>query len=87
MDRSGASISEILLAHWDPIGVADEPKARNEYDEYAARILRLLASGVRETDLRTFLVRIATDELGLAADEERAGAAAQRILALPHRPD
>lgn len=35
-------IREILLQHWDPIGVGDAPDAVDEYDHYAIKILQML---------------------------------------------
>src|SRR5436309_3180438 len=40
-----SQIAAILLHDWDPIGVADEPQARDEYDSYVGGVYRLLASG------------------------------------------
>jgi hypothetical protein len=37
-------IRAILLADWDPIGVAEMPKAADEYDAYIGGIYRLLFS-------------------------------------------
>ena len=36
---------QVLLADWDPIGIRDVPQARDEYDGYAATIVRMLAGG------------------------------------------
>src|SRR5439155_8459173 len=40
-----SQIAAILLHDWDPIGVADEPQARDEYDSYVAGVYRILPSG------------------------------------------
>ncbi len=41
------SIRQVLLHDWDPIGVADEPAAQDEYDAYVGGVYRLLASPQR----------------------------------------
>lgn len=54
-------VDEVLLYVWDPIGVAEEPFARAEYEEYVPRVLELLnandAAGIAnylaETELTT----------------------------------
>lgn len=80
MNKTSADIAGILIADWDPIGIADEPNARDEYDAYAGQIVRLLATGARESDLQAFLVKVSIEELGLAANPERAATAARHII-------
>jgi hypothetical protein len=49
-------ISEILLRHWDPLGVAEIPQAADEYDEYARQLAPWLQSGKTSFDeLRKYL--------------------------------
>jgi HD-like signal output (HDOD) protein len=40
-----AAIGQILLQHWDPIGVRDVPEAQHEYDGYVGGVYQLLAAG------------------------------------------
>jgi hypothetical protein len=35
-------VREVLLREWDPIGIADNPNCRGEYDSYALTIFRHL---------------------------------------------
>ena len=36
--RYHAGIRQILLRHWDPVGVVDVPEAQDEYDGYISKI-------------------------------------------------
>jgi hypothetical protein len=40
--RYQEAIREILLREWDPIGIAEEPDAQDEYDSYVHEIHGLL---------------------------------------------
>ena len=42
--RIKGEIREILMRDWDPIGVKDEPIAKDEYDMYLGGIYELLKS-------------------------------------------
>src|SRR5437867_11803711 len=81
-----SQIAEILLHDWDPIGVADEPQARDEYDSYIGGVYRLLASGASvaeiEAHLRDIEIRMMEyDETTRDADVARA-TAARKLAAL-----
>lgn len=49
------AIGEILMQHWDPIGVADVPEARGEYDGYIGSVYRILVTSRSEQELIEFL--------------------------------
>jgi hypothetical protein len=57
---------EDLLAEWDPIGVYEgEHRAPpGEYDRYAGRVYRALASGASEAEIAELLARIEVVEMG-----------------------
>jgi hypothetical protein len=57
-------IGDILLRHWDPIGVRDEPGAQDEYNAYVGGVYRLLASGASAKEIATHLVNVETEQLG-----------------------
>jgi hypothetical protein len=57
-------IGDLLLRHWDPIGVKDEPKAQAEYDSYVGGVYRLLVSGASAKEIAKHLVDIETRQLG-----------------------
>src|SRR5690348_11193992 len=50
-----SQIAAILLHDWDPIGVSDEPRARDEYDSYVGGVYQLLASGGSLADIEAHL--------------------------------
>jgi hypothetical protein len=57
-------IGEVLLRHWDPIGIADVPEAQDEYQSYVGGVDRLLASGASSRQIAQHLVDIETSQLG-----------------------
>jgi hypothetical protein len=57
-------IGEVLLRHWDPIGIADVPEAQDEYQVYVGGVYRLLASGASSRQIAQHLVNIETSQLG-----------------------
>ena len=58
------SIRRVLLDSWDPLRVAGEPHARDEYDGYIAGVYRLLASGASPEQVAQHLRQIADEWLG-----------------------
>ncbi len=53
-------IRQVLLEEWDPIGIADEPLAQDEYDGYLGGIYDLLELGKAEAEIVTRLHFIET---------------------------
>ncbi|MFN8641083.1 MAG: hypothetical protein U0802_05260 [Candidatus Binatia bacterium] len=60
------SIRRVLLNSWDPLRVAGEPHARDEYDVCIAAVYRLLASGAPPEQVAQHLRQIADGWLGPA---------------------
>ena len=84
-----SQIADILLHDWDPIGVADVPQARDEYDSYVGGVYRVLASGGSLAEIEAHLRDIEVRMMGLdktthEADVARA-TAARRLAALDVR--
>ena len=75
-------VRAILLAEWDPIGVADEPAAQDEYDSYAPGVVTLLADHATGRVLADHLLNIERERMGLAGNKATAEKAANAILAL-----
>jgi hypothetical protein len=71
--------SEALYYLWDPIGIAGNPEARDEYDMYLSRAFALVRAGSRE-GLIEFLADIQVDRMGLGPDQRRAEAAAEFMM-------
>lgn len=59
------AIREVLMRHWDPIGVADIPEAQDEYDSYIGGVYQLLASGADDMRMASHLAAIQTERMGL----------------------
>jgi hypothetical protein len=76
-----SSVRLILLADWDPLGVAGILPAENEYDPYVEEILHL-AKHANQNALAQHLHDIETKRMGRAGDMERCVATAQRLHAL-----
>ena len=72
LGRIFASVRDTLLNEWDPIGIRDVPQAKDEYDDYAAPIARLLVEGTSVAELSRYLLEIERDTLGLRGDPARA---------------
>ena len=62
-------IRSVLLQTWDPIGIQNEPNAKDEYDGYVEGIYRLLSKGASDDELATHLWLIVTDRMGFSADK------------------
>jgi len=57
-------IRQVLLEEWDPIGIRDEPLARDEYDSYLGHIHDLLARDASEHQIAKHLNQIETVSMG-----------------------
>ncbi len=58
-------IHRILLQEWDPIGIADEPEAQHEYDNYIPKIHGMLIRREPRQRLFDHLWRVETVQMGL----------------------
>ena len=85
MEILTARIRAVLLQRWDPIGIADEPAALDEYDTYIPEIRRMLAEGADVDRLAAFLSDAETRSMGLAGDLARARSTAEALRALNRR--
>ena len=64
--RDGArALRRLLMAEWDPIGVADVPEAQDEYDSYLGHLVGLLREGATQATIRHYLGRVRHDYMGL----------------------
>ena len=76
------AIEKILLHDWDPIGIAHEPRAQDEYRNYALEIATLFERGGNSRDMAELLLKIERDMMGLNGDTERADRVAQNLLSI-----
>jgi len=78
-----ASIQEILLSDWDPIGIRGVPEAQDEYDGYVGGVYRLLAEGATEAALVAHLSHVQSDQMGLPTrDRTRLSIVVQKLREL-----
>ncbi|WP_404355658.1 hypothetical protein [Methylotuvimicrobium sp. KM1] len=60
------AIRKVLIEHWDPIGVMDDPEwPRDEYDSYIGEIYRYLARGESAEFIARHLCFIEETAMGL----------------------
>jgi hypothetical protein len=58
-------VDEVIHYVWDPIGVAQEPWARDEYNSYLSQIFEMTRDTVGVEYIATLLNEIATERMGL----------------------
>ena len=91
MDKAAArafrrEIGRILLQEWDPIGVADEPMAADEYEGYVYGVVRLLLDGAPAPAIAAHLAEIECKRMGMegvASSSHHAVASTLRALPIP----
>ena len=71
-------VLEVLRA-WDPIGVISESN-QDEYDSYAAGIVRMLDGGVTTGDLAKHMTGIVVEGMGIAVDRKKTRECAQQLV-------
>lgn len=64
------AIRRLLMSDWDPIGVANEPAARGEYDQDALALYGMLANGASDTEIEAYLAKTEL-EIGLGGGSQR----------------
>jgi hypothetical protein len=72
-------IGEVLHYIWDPIGVSDQPGARDEYDSYIPYVMGFALKNDRE-GLINYLYRTAAHTIGIAVPHEQNEEVADLIL-------
>ncbi len=59
-------VGEVMHDLWDPIGVSQEPYARDEYDAYVPVVTGMLMRGAGENEIASYLTRTSTETMGLS---------------------
>ena len=76
-------IDQILWKDWDPIGVYDEPNARDEYTRYADQICSKLINGDADKQmLLDYLFWVANDQMGIGYTKSRQQIDARNALVI-----
>lgn len=77
-----SKISALLMRDWDPIGVHDEPAARDEYDHYVPQVASMIRSKQSPRELADYLLSVETKKMGLPGNARRARMVAARLVEL-----
>ena len=77
-ERGAVALEEILLAHWDPLGVRDDPEQRHAYARWAVRIGIRLRHGVSAEEIFELLVS-ANRQLGVRVNSRQLAAVAMEV--------
>lgn len=80
--RYHEAIRVILLREWDPIGVASEPAAQDEYDGYIHEIHGMLIRHEPRHRLLDHLWWVETEHMGLFGNRRRTEAVIERLIEL-----
>lgn len=78
--RGAGRLRHLLMRHWDPIGVAGLPEARDEYDSYLGLICDRLRTGSSVIAIRELLEGIRTQQMGLNPGGDRSLPAARIVV-------
>ncbi len=61
--RAERAIADLLLAHWDPLGVRGVPGPHAEYAAHAHAVYGLLARGASSVQIERYLHQVASEQL------------------------
>jgi hypothetical protein len=71
-------VRQVLMEHWDPIGVQDAPAACDEYDRYVGEVyVMLMDDRASEAAINAYLFKAATEYMGLSPSGHQSTAAAK----------
>ena len=70
---------EVLHYLWDPIGIREEPAARDEYHSYLPGVFSLVKDGAAEGTAVDYLTEV-EQRMGLANEPERAREVARVLI-------
>lgn len=73
-------VDEVLFYVWDPIGVADEPYARREYESYVAKVCQLVEQNDGIAPISSYLADIMRDWMGLSPNKKKCDDVARLLL-------
>jgi hypothetical protein len=71
---------EVLYYAWDPIGVSDEPYARDEYRSYLPQVFQLVKANASRERIEKYLAEIVKTNMGLEPQPQRDRSAAELLL-------
>jgi len=80
-----ARVDEVLHYIWDPIGICDEPYARDEYRTYLQRVFSMLKTSKDSKAISHYLDEIAHEEMDLTPGHKKAERVAEILLKYKHK--
>jgi hypothetical protein len=75
-------IDEILWQDWDPIGINDEEKIRDEYYGYIPQVFSLKIQGADKNKIAEYLYEMETINIGTYGNKQNCEFVAQKIINL-----
>lgn len=75
-------IRALLMREWDPIGIRDEPAARDEYDSYVPPLARMVMAKKSPAELAGYLLNVETQRMGLTGNADRVRSVAIQLAEL-----
>jgi hypothetical protein len=76
-------IRQVLMEHWDPIGVRGIPEASDEYDHYVDELyVMLMDQRASEAAINAYLFTTATEHMALSPSDAGAAACANTASVL-----
>lgn len=76
------ALRALLLRDWDPIGIAGEPAAQDEYDAYADHIARRLNAGASLGEIESYLRTVVRNDMRMESDRADYPALMSKLAAL-----
>jgi hypothetical protein len=73
-------IDEVLHYLWDPIGVSDQPAARDEYYSYLPQVFQLVRANAPKEKIMAFLSEITQHEMECGVNLKRDEAVIELLL-------
>ena len=74
------AVDEVLHYIWDPIGVAGEPMARDEYSSILPQVFRLLKEDANPDEIADYLSTITAEHMGINGEQPRNLSVAKVLL-------
>jgi hypothetical protein len=76
-------VRQVLLEHWDPIGVRNIPEASDEYDRYVGQLYVMLMDDRASVEaINSYLFTTATEYMGISASDFLGSASAKAAAIL-----
>ena len=79
------AIDKILWEDWDPIGVNDQPSARDEYSGYVAEVFSLALANSPVEEIAKRLNLISNNTIGVGENIDHSKMVARKILDIKNK--